>query len=264
MLAALFSNIASLSRYDGWFLIPFVTLYVLIAAKRRRVGYAILFGALASLGPLYWLAHNWYCCGNMLAFYNGPGSAKAIYQAFLDKGMARYRGDHNWRDAWLYFRTAAQLCLGWPLIVIGLCGIAAALFKRAVWPIVFLALAPVFYVLSVYSSGLPIFVPQLWPHSWYNTRYGLAVLPGLALAGGALAALVPAKLRPFVAVLIVAAGISPWLAYPNREAWICWKESQVNSDARRDWTHQAAEFLAARYQRGTPTCGVLREKSTRK
>jgi hypothetical protein len=44
--------------------------------------------------------------------------------------------------------------------------------------------------------------------------------------------------------------MAPWLAFPRSEAWICWKESKVNSDARRDWTAQAARFMESEYRPG--------------
>jgi hypothetical protein len=30
-------------------------------------------------------------------------------------------------------------------------------------------------------GSVPIFIPQLWPHSYYNARYGMEMLPALAL-----------------------------------------------------------------------------------
>jgi hypothetical protein len=30
-------------------------------------------------------------------------------------------------------------------------------------------------------GSVPIFIPQLWPHSYYNSRYGMEMLPALAL-----------------------------------------------------------------------------------
>ena len=45
-----------------------------------------------------------------------------------------------------------------------------------------LALPGAFFVWSMHSGVVPIFMPHLWPHSYYNTRYGLAVLPLLAVA----------------------------------------------------------------------------------
>ncbi len=38
-----------------------------------------------------------------------------------------------------------------------------------------------FYVYSVAYGSVPIFIPQLWPHSYYNARYGMEMLPALAI-----------------------------------------------------------------------------------
>lgn len=245
--AGFFALAGTLTRYEGWFLIPFVCGYLLIAAKRRRFAAALLFGLIASLGPLYWLAHNWWYYGNALEFYNGPYSAKAYYQHALDAHMARYPGDHDWLKAWLYFRTAVRLVAGAPLVWIGLAGITAALLKRRWWPAVFLALAPAFYIWSIHSAATPIFVPELWPNTWYNARYAIPALPLLAFGAAGLVALLPWRFRQYTAALVVAAAAAPWLAYPRRDSWICWKESQVNSEGRRAWTREAAGFLGNRY-----------------
>ena len=241
---------ATMTRYEGWFLIPFVALYFLFAAKERRLKHALVFGAIASIGPLYWFAHNYFFFDDALAFYSGPSSAKGIYQRALDANMARYPGDHDWRQAWLYVREAIRICAGQPLVFMSLAGGLVALFRRAFWPLALLALAPLFYVWSLHSGGTPIFMPLLWPHSYYNTRYAIAAFPLLAFAAAALVTLVPVRFRKFAAVLVVLAAISPWLAYPRMENWICWKESQVNSEARRAWTREGADYLRANYRRG--------------
>jgi len=248
LAAAFFSNWTSLSRYEGWFLIPFATLYILLAAPRRRWLCAILFGALASLGPLAWLAHNYWYFSNPLEFYNGKGSALAI------QGGKHYPGKGDWAKAWLYFRTAARWCSGTPLLWMGVAGIAAAARRRAFWPVALCALLPAFYVVSVHGSGTPIFVPDLWTKSYYNTRYGLAALPLLAFAGGAIAGLGPRRLRAVLACAVVAVAVAPWIANPRPDAWITWKESEVNSVTRRAWTAQAADYLRSQYRPGD---GVL-------
>ncbi len=242
---------ATLIRYEGWFLIPFVSLYYLRAARRRRVIYAVLFGAVASLGALYWLAHNWWYYGDFLEFYRGQWSAQAIYRRALEGGMARYPGDNEWGKAWLYFEEAVRLCAGWPLVLLAAGGIAGALIRRAYWPLLLLALPPLFYVWSIHSGGTPIFVPHLWPESYYNTRYGLSALPLLAVAAAALVAAAPSKWRGVAALAVISIAVSPWLFSPRPDAWVCWKESKLNSDARRAWTKEAADFLKARYRRGS-------------
>lgn len=252
--AAVMSNAASLTRYDGWFVIPFATLAVLVMARRLRLLYALLFGALASAGPLYWLAHNYWFYGDALEFYHGPYSAKAIYQRALDAGMAKYPGDTDWSQSLFYFRSAATSCAGTMLLYLGAAGGFAALVKRAFWPLLLFLLAPVFYIWSMHSAGTPIFVPYLWPNSWYNTRYGLAALPLLAFGASAMVAIVRGKARTIVALVIVAVAVAPWLAYPRAESWICWKESAVNSVVRRAWTAQAADYLRQSY---APGSGIL-------
>jgi hypothetical protein len=237
----------TLTRYDGWFLIPFVTLFVLVAAKRQRLPKAALFAAIACLGPLYWLGHNWWCCSNALDFYNGPYSAKGI------QGSAYYPGLGNWAKAWLYFRTAVRWCAGAPLAWLGAAGLMACVaVRKARWPALLLALPGVFYVWSMHSSGgTPIFVPDLWPNTYYNSRYGLALFPALAFGAAALVSLVPARAQRLAAAAVVLAAVAPWLIQPRPDTWITWKESQVNSVARRAWTREAAEYLAPRYRRGS-------------
>ena len=245
LAAAVASNAASLTRYEGWFLIPFVTLYVWIASRRKS--HALVFAALAALGPLAWLAHNRYYYSNALEFYDGPYSAASLYARQLAQGLARYPGDHNWSQAVRYYFAAMKLTGGWPLFACGAAGGLVALVKKVWWPLLLLALPPAFYVWSMHSGATPIYVPDLWPHSWYNTRYALAILPLAAFAAAGLVAVVPSKFRAATAVVLVA-GIMGTAALAGPPA--AWKEAQVNSIARRAWTGQAAAYLAAHYRAG--------------
>ena len=63
------------------------------------------------------------------------------------------------------------------------------------------------------SDGTPIFIPVLKPFTYYNTRYGLAVLPFLALAAAALVTMAPARARSAVALVVIAVAI-PWMVHP--------------------------------------------------
>lgn len=233
--------LGTLTRYEAWFLIPFAAAYFAFCAKRTRWLAAAVFAILAALGPAYWFAHNWWLSGDPLEFYRGPYSALAI------QGSAPYPGRGNWRLAELYFRTAAELCAGPGLWWMGLAGVLAALAKRAFWPVALLALPAVFYVWSMHSGASPVFVPSLWPNTFYNTRYGLAILPLLAVASAALVAWTPRPARTAVAVLVVAVGSAWWILNPRPESWITWQESRANSEGRREWVREAAEYLGPRY-----------------
>jgi hypothetical protein len=242
--AAVAACAAALTRYEGWFLLPFVALYFLLAARQRRLATAAVFCLLAGLGPLWWLFHNWWLAGDPLEFYRGPYSAMAI------QGNRVYPGHRDWNAAFYYYRTAVEFCSGQALLWMALAGTVVALVRRAWWAVALLLLPGVFYVWSLHSSGTPIFVPTLWPHSYYNTRYGLALLPLLAVAAAALTMVAPARFRGILATLVVVAGSMQWALYPHPDYWVTWKESKVNSEARREWTRQVAERLAPRYRAG--------------
>jgi hypothetical protein len=241
---------ATLTRYEGWFLIPFATAYFLFAAHRRRFRTALVFGAIASLGPLLWLGYNGLVFDNVWEFYSGSASAKAI------QGGRPYPGIGDWKTALIYFGWVVRACAGAPLFFVAGAGVVAAVWKRAFWPLVLLALPGIFYVWSMHSSGsTPIFLPYLWPHSYYNTRYGLALLPLLAFGGAAVVALLSsATSRAWpggvAAVGVVVLAILPWVLIPRPETWITWKEAEANSTARRAWTKAASNFLAVRYHAG--------------
>jgi hypothetical protein len=252
-LAAAGTGIAALAgtltRYEGWFLIPFVAVYFLLVGKHRRARAALVFGCIATLGPVFWLAHNWWLLGDPWEFYRGPYSPRAI------QGGLPYPGMHNWAEAFRYFCTAAQLCAGPGLALLAVAGTAAVLWRRKVWPLALLALPAIFYIWSMHSSGAtPITVPTLPPFGWYNTRYGLAALPLLAVAAAGLVAIVPKGARGAVAALVVAGATIPWLIHPQPKNWITWEESRINSDVRRAWTAEVAEYLEPRYRTGA---GIL-------
>lgn len=258
------SAVASLSRYEGWAAIPLVAVLFWVT-PRGNWKKALAFSAFAALAPAAWLLHNYWYWGDPLEFFRGPWSAMAIYKRQLASGMSPYPGDHDWPQAARYYATACALVLGTPLAWLGLAGAIGAAFRRG-WVALLLALPPVFYVWSMHSSGTPIFVPSLFPHSYYNTRYALAALPLAAFGGGVLVSLVPRRARAWIAAAVVLTASAPWLASRNREAWICWKESQVNSEARRAWTRETARFLKDNYSKGEGVfmpfgdlTGVLRE-----
>ncbi len=246
MAAAAAAIAASLTRYEGWFLIPFVAFYFLTTARKKW--HAFAFATLAALAPVSWLAHNQYYWSDALAFYHGPYSALAIYQRQLAQGMARYPGDHHWLTAAHYYGAAVRDVAGWPVVVIAAGGLVMGLTRRPLrWPLFLLALPPLFYVISMHGSGTPIYVPELWPFSWYNTRYGLAALPLLGFGVAIIITAVPERWMKFALVATAMVAVFG----PQQ---ICWKESQVNSVARRAWTKEAADYLRERY---LPNSGII-------
>jgi hypothetical protein len=230
---ALATCCAAMTRYEGWFLIPFVAAFILVRGKGLfgRIGGAVVFGALASVGPLQWMLYNPWYFGDPLYFYRGPWSAAAI------QGNAPYPGLGNWRMALQYFLEAGKLAIGVPGLLLGAAGIVAALARRWFWAALLVTLPAAFYVWSIHSSSTPIFVPTLWPHSFYNTRYAMALLPVVAVGVAALA-----RFGRIPAALAVILAFTPVFLHP-RDHSITWQESDVNSRARRAWIAEAANYL---------------------
>ncbi|MBV9444160.1 MAG: hypothetical protein JO217_15870, partial [Acidobacteriaceae bacterium] len=197
----------SLTRYEGWFLIPFAAAWFGFSARRKRLWTSIAFVSFASLAPIYWLAHNWFITGNPFDFFNGPYSPHAI------QGNRNYPGYHDWKTAFAYYTEAAKLCAGPCLLIFGAVGLLLSRFRHTLLAVAFLLLPLLFYVWSIHSSSVPVFVPTLWPNSYYNTRYGIVAVVWAAFACGAIVMAVPARWRRFALVLPVLV-LSPWLIHP--------------------------------------------------
>lgn len=221
----------TLTRYEAWFLLPFAAAYVVLHGGARRWIAAAVFCIVAGAGPLLWFIHNRFYFGDPLYFYRGPWSALAI------QGNLPYPGKGDWLKAARYFFEAGRYVAGLPALIAGAVGIVVALARKAWWPALLLALPPAFYVWGIHSSGNPIFVPNLEPHSWYNTRYAMSLLPLVALGVAAIA-----KFGKIPAAAVTAAAFVPLLLHPA-EPCITLQEAEHNSRARREMTAQAVRYL---------------------
>jgi hypothetical protein len=193
---------ACLTRYDGWFL---AVVMVIAALTRDRLHSYRLhrpieveknsptptslgstvpkFILLAAAAPVFWLCYNALVYRNPLEFANGPYSAKAIEQKTATvnpaKGAVVAAGSYFLKAAELNVGEATWLGRLWlALAVLG--SLAAWFEKRARAALLLWASLP-FYALSIAYGSVPIFVPTWWPHSLYNVRYGLQILPAFAV-----------------------------------------------------------------------------------
>jgi hypothetical protein len=186
---------AVFTRYDGWvfaFLVWLIALWGMAktrAWKSEAGGAFVLFTALLVAAPMLWLVWNARQFGDPLDFMRGPYSAKAIEARTSTPGAPHYPGWHSMRVAALYFLKAAELGavpLRWAnaLLWMAVGGTAAALAQwrgKGILPALLLWMPLPFYAYSVAYGSVPIFIPLWWPHSWYNTRYGMEMLPAFAL-----------------------------------------------------------------------------------
>jgi hypothetical protein len=183
---------AVFTRYDGWVLGAAAWCIVTwqlwrSGAMWRRVGPAFaIFTLLVVSGPALWLWYNQHFYHDPLDFMRGPYSAPAIEKRTSPPGSKHYRGWHNPGWAVLFFTRTAQVDAaawetGFAVMAAAVVGLCIAMRKRAERASLLLWVPLAFYVYSVAYGSVPIFIPQLYPHSYYNARYGMEMLPALAL-----------------------------------------------------------------------------------
>ena len=113
----------------------------------------------------------------------------------------------------LYFLKAAELGatplrFANLLLILSIAGSVAAAIRwraRDGFTALLLWLPLPFYAYSVAYGSVPIFIPLWWPHSWYNTRYGMEMLPVFALS-----------------LAFLVACVSDWTRTLPAEQWLAW------------------------------------------
>jgi hypothetical protein len=254
---------AILTRYDGWILAAVVALVIMGALVRvsREVGMKpfrpvirsyVLLLILCALTPLLWLAHNYAISGEPLDFFNGPYSAKAIEQRSTKPGDPPHPGTGDMRVSAIYFLKAAKLNVAegnWQpfMFALTLLGTFLAFLAPGRFGALLILWLPLpFYAYSVAYGSVPIFMPQWWPHSYYNVRYGLELLPVfavfVALGYEWFRDMPPRWLRQAVAALLVLVGVGSYVQVAKATP-ICLREAQVNSVNRIAVETQLASVL---------------------
>ena len=192
LLLGIFILSAVFTRYDGWILGAAVWCVVTfcLACDRemwRRVGPSfVVFTFLVIAGPISWLAYNQHFFHDPLDFVRGPYSAAAIEKKTMPPNGQHHRGWHNPVWALLFYTRTAQIDAafwetGFVLMGAAVGGLILMIRRRFVLSSLLLWMPLPFYIYSIAYGSVPIFIPQLWPHSYYNSRYGMELLPALAV-----------------------------------------------------------------------------------
>lgn len=265
---------ACLTRYDGWFLAAAIVVVILVRAVLRRDleaskptigarGELVRFILITAAAPALWLAYNAIVYRNPLEFANGPYSAKAIERKTQNLTNPGHPGSGNPLLAGRFFVKAAEnnvasnewLQRGWVLLLIATVFFwlflsrrdAGGSFTNSAWPLAFLLIPLPFYALSIAYGGVPIFVPQWWPFSHYNVRYGLQLLPAFAVS---IAIVVSFVLRAswnwrlrFACVLVLLTFVFASYSRVWRAGPVCLEEAELNMKTRNQLEIQLSTWL---------------------
>lgn len=257
---------AILTRYDGWFLAAITGAAVLLLlvrhwkeqaeekrpALRRAFVDFVLFCAIV---PGLWLSYNYLLSKHPMDFVNGPYSAKAISARTTPKGAPPYPGKDHPGTAALYFLKSAKLNMAdghWQVFVfsaavLGSAALAAGLAGSWTWLLLWTPLP--FYALSIAYGSVPIFVPEWWPFSFYNVRYGLEALPIFSVSLAVLVSMgkrarVPLNWQAVLPVVILAL-VAGGYAWCWRKTPITLQEARANGKARMSLDAAVARYIAA-------------------
>ena len=256
---------AMLVRYDGWFLAACIAIALFVAGWLFRLNdYAIRRGTagfllLAICTAGLWLAYNYGVYGRATEFATGPYSARAIVEQTRTSSFPSYPGEDSLRTAALYFLRVSRLNVaeGWLNFFLPGVAFAALLavfyFSRRHIPLALLWTPAIFYAVVIAYGSVPVYVPEWWPFTWYNVRYGLQLLPAIAafaaLGYEFLASLVSARLvAGAVALLVVSSYLTVWQREP-----ICLHEAVANGASRMIFDSR----LAAELQRLPATATIM-------
>lgn len=248
--AGFFGFCATLSRYDGWFLVAFEAFTLLLFYLRGGLknhlleGKAILFGTVGFFGIVLWLLWDKLILGDAFYFTNSPFSAKSQQQGWMARGeLPAYK---NLWESFLYYAVTSLKDIGGILFFLACIGLLFFIFDRKQknrFLITLLLLVPfIFYVVTLYLGQSVIFIPDLTPstYQWrlFNVRYGIMMIPTGAIFFGYLYTKLP---KYFAGVCIIALfvesaiffmGFSPTLtledgthglsasAHPDAEKWM--------------------------------------------
>jgi hypothetical protein len=247
------------TRYDGWiYAVAAWCVASWVVVKRRNLrerltGIWLLGTVLVVMAPLVWIAYNAKQFHDPLDFLRGPYSARTIEARTSPSGAGHYMEYHRPVVATLYFLKAAELGAVVPyatqlIFLLSLAGMAFLWVRRrsvALTAASLLWLPLPFYTYSVAYGSVPLFIPVWFPHSWYNTRYGMEMLPAFALfTAAALEGLAMWRPRwerwmvPLAAALIVANSVLLLRAGP-----LVFQEAVENSRTRIPFEQMLANWL---------------------
>lgn len=257
--AAFWIMLATLVRYDGWFLLGITGLLVMrhIWSQRQRSiprvgdwqhleGITILYATLAAVGVVGWFAWNQLIFKDALYFMLGPFSAHAQQQVMYEAGALPTRWNF-WLSFKVYFYALLYNSYTYPIILaaIGLIVLWRDRLLSAAhrWSTVAL-LAPLFFnVLALILGFSVIFVQGISGDTWFNIRYGVMLAPTTSILIGYLVD----RARAFRLLLLLSLLFVLFFAFANADS-VSIDDAQVGSSQKNvsevsGYLHQYAQDL---------------------
>lgn len=181
--------LSTLVRYDGWFLLLYSAVIVLILAYKKygskgAEGIFFFFITLGSFGIFLWFLWNLLIFKDPLYFAYGPYSAHTQQDQLQEAGVLATKG--NLLLSLKIYYYALVYNSGMFNLVLGMIGAVVFWFDRKVSKEIkllsTLLFAPFFFnVLALYFGHSVLFVQGISGNTWFNVRYGVMMVPSIAI-----------------------------------------------------------------------------------
>ena len=250
--SAFWIMLATLTRYDGWFLLAFATGLLAIQVWRkhglRRVdGVSVLFLTLAALGVVIWLGWNQLIFGDALYFALGPFSAHAQQLVMEEAGSLPTKGNLL-LSIKVYFYALLYNSYTYPVILAAI-GLAVLIRDKTLSLSERIAssslLSPLFFnILALVLGFSVIFVQGISGDTWFNVRYGVMLAPTIAIFVGYLID----RAKSFQPLLIGSLLFVLFFAFGNHDS-VSIDDARVGSSQKN--VSEVSDYLA-KYAKDTP------------
>jgi len=190
--AAFWTMLATMVRYDGWFLFLFVAVLVALLFFKKggykvAEGASILFSTMGGFAIALWFLWNWLIFKDPFYFAFGPFSARVQQRQMEAAGVLTTKGNFLFSlkvylYAFLYNSIAFTAIMG----VFGACALwLTKKIPAGVRVATVALLAPLFFnVAALYFGHSVLFVQGLSGDTWFNVRYGVMLMPAVAIFSG--------------------------------------------------------------------------------
>ena len=207
--ASFWIMLSTLVRYDGWFLLFLATLMIFFYVWQKwgyakSEGIVVLFMTLGGFGVALWLLWNLLIFKDAFYFIFGPYSAYTQQKQLETAGVLATK-NNLFLSAEIYVYALAYNSNAFTLIV-GLIGAIVLWTNRHIpWHIRFatmILIAPfLFNIIALYLGHSVLYVYGLSGRTWFNIRYGIMMMPSIAIFIGYLVHYAP-KMRILIISLL--------------------------------------------------------------
>lgn len=190
--SAFFIFLAVLTRYDGWFLLIVAACLILVKALvkkgyQKAEGLFILFCTLSGFGIVLWFGWNLLIFKDALYFAFGPYSAHVQQQELSAANNLATKGNFL-LSAQIYFYSLFYN-IGAFNAVLGFAGMIVLWLDKKVSASIRLMsaslVAPlIFNIIALVLGFSVLFIQGLSGNTWFNVRYGVMVMPLMAICIG--------------------------------------------------------------------------------